>query len=55
MPIEQLPPVPAIDDATGEIELDRKELLEAIKQIAFAASTEETRYYMNGILFHDQR
>ena len=54
MPVDQLPPVPAIDDAAGEIELDRKELLEAIKQIAFAASTEETRYYMNGILFHDR-
>ena len=54
MPIEQLPPVPMIDDAAGEIELDRKELLEAIKQIVFAASTEETRYYMNGILFHDR-
>ena len=54
MPIEQLPPVPVIDDAAGEIELDRKELLEAIKQVAFAASTEEIRYYMNGILFHDR-
>jgi DNA polymerase-3 subunit beta len=54
MPVEQLPPVPAIDDVTGEIELDRKELLESIKQIAFAASTEETRYYMNGILFRDR-
>jgi DNA polymerase-3 subunit beta len=54
MPIDQLPPVPAIDVAAGEIELDRKELLEAIKQVAFAASTEETRYYMNGILFHDR-
>ena len=54
MPVEQLPPVPAIDVVTGEIELDRKELLEAIKQVVFAASTEETRYYMNGILFHDR-
>ena len=46
--------MPAIDVATGEVELDRKELLEAIKQVVFAASTEETRYYLNGILFHDR-
>jgi DNA polymerase-3 subunit beta len=53
MPIEQLPVVPAIDVVTGEVELNRKELLGAVKQVAFAASTEETRYYMNGILLHD--
>ena len=53
MPIDQLPPAPTIDVVTGEIELDRRELLEAIKQVAFASSTEETRYYINGILLHD--
>jgi DNA polymerase-3 subunit beta len=55
LPVEQLPSVPAIDKAAGEVELDRKDLLTAIKQVTFAASTEETRYYLNGILLHDER
>jgi DNA polymerase-3 subunit beta len=45
--------VPLIEDVTGEVEVDRQELLEALKQVLFAISTEETRYYMNGVLFHD--
>jgi DNA polymerase-3 subunit beta len=54
LPIDQLPPAPVIDVVVGEIELDRKELLAAIKQVVFAASTEETRYYLNGLLLHDE-
>ena len=54
MPVEDLPAVPTIDDtATGEIEIDRQELIETVKQILFSVSREQTRYYLNGILLHD--
>ena len=53
LPIENLPPVPALDDVAGEIELDRRELLEALQQVLFAVSTEEMRHYLNGVLLHD--
>jgi DNA polymerase-3 subunit beta len=54
MPIEDLPEVAAIDVVTGEAELAREDLLAAIKQVTFAAATEVTRYYLNGILLHDE-
>jgi hypothetical protein len=38
----------------GEVELAREDLLSAIKQVTFAASTETTRYDLNGILLHDE-
>jgi DNA polymerase-3 subunit beta len=53
MPVEDLPAVPTIDAAVGEIEVDRQEVIETIKQILFAVSREQTRYYLNGILLHD--
>jgi DNA polymerase-3 subunit beta len=54
LPIDQLPAVPAINAAAGEVEIDREELLAALKQVLFAASREHTRYYLNGILLHDE-
>jgi DNA polymerase-3 subunit beta len=54
MPIEDLPEVAAIDVVTGEAELAREDLLAAIKQVTFAAATEATRFYLNGILLHDE-
>ena len=52
VPIEDLPPPPALGEELGRTELAREELL-ALLRIGFAASTEKTRYYMNGILLHD--
>ena len=39
MPLEELPATPTIDTVTGEVELAREDLLGAIKQVMFAAST----------------
>jgi DNA polymerase-3 subunit beta len=52
VPIEDLPPPPALGKELGRAELAREELLTLLR-IGFAASTEKTRYYMNGILLHD--
>jgi DNA polymerase-3 subunit beta len=52
VPIEDLPPPLALGEELGRVELAREELL-ALLRVGFAASTEKTRYYMNGCLLHD--
>jgi DNA polymerase-3 subunit beta len=39
-------------DETGRVELAREELLGLLSRPGFAISTEETRYYLNGIYLH---
>lgn len=53
MPVAHLPAMPAIDVAAGEIELDRKGFLAALEAIGFAASRDELRNYIHGVLLHD--
>jgi DNA polymerase-3 subunit beta len=53
LPLGDLPPIPEIGDELGRIELQRLELLAALSKVSFAISSEETRYYLNGILLHD--
>jgi DNA polymerase-3 subunit beta len=52
MPIGDLPPVPEIGEEIGRIELEREQLLELLAKVSFAISTEETRYYLNGVCLH---
>ena len=52
MPLEQLPPAPAIDMVMGEAELARQDLLTAIKRVKFAAEVDGTRWYLCGIYLH---
>lgn len=54
MPLEDLPATPTTDTAMAEIELAREDLLGAIRQVMFAASTEATRFYLNGVCLHDE-
>ena len=54
MPLEDLPTTPTIDTVMGEAELAREDLLGAIRQVMFAASTEATRFYLNGVCLHDE-
>ena len=52
--VHNLPPTPAIDTATGKSEVAREDLLGALRQVAFAASREPTRFYLNGIFIVDE-
>ena len=45
-------PVMSSDGLSGRIAVDTNELMRLIDKTRFAISTEETRYYLNGIFFH---
>jgi DNA polymerase III subunit beta len=45
-------PMIAEGDLPTSFELDAKEIVRIIEKTRFAISTEETRYYLNGIFFH---
>jgi DNA polymerase-3 subunit beta len=53
IPAEDFPVMPAAVGAS--FSLPMAELLTAIERCRFAVSTEETRYYLNGIYFHPRR
>jgi DNA polymerase-3 subunit beta len=50
LPEEEFPPLPKFEDAKV-FTLGQKELRDALKKTAYAISTDETRYVLNGILF----
>ncbi len=50
LPAEEFPPIPVIEDR-GVIQLPQGTLKKMIRQTAFAASTEESRYVLNGLYF----
>ena len=50
LPEEEFPPLPQFEDAKV-FKLPQKELRDALKKTAYAISTDETRYVLNGILF----
>lgn len=51
LPAEDFPDL-ATGPTTHEFEIDAKDLKRLIDKTRFAISTEETRYYLNGIYFH---
>ncbi len=54
LPSEDFPVVSAVDFSEGFI-MDTKDLKRLIDKTLFSVSTEETRYYLNGIYFHTVR
>lgn len=50
LPEEEFPPLPKFENAKT-FTLRQKDLREALKKTAYAISTDETRYVLNGILF----
>jgi len=50
LPEEEFPPLPRLDGAKV-FTLRQKDLREGLKKTAYAISTDETRYVLNGILF----
>ncbi len=56
LPQEEFPALPAFDNAK-EIVMKQSELKDALRKTAYAISTEETRYVLNGILcaFRDNK
>ena len=50
LPQEEFPPLPKFDDAKT-FTLRQKDLKDGLKKTAYAISTDETRYVLNGILF----
>jgi DNA polymerase III subunit beta len=50
LPEEEFPPLPKFEGAK-EFKISQKELGDALKKTAYAISTDETRYVLNGILF----
>jgi DNA polymerase-3 subunit beta len=55
LPLGDLPLMPAIDNETGRAGLDRPALLTPLSKPSFAISSEQTRFYLNGILLHDTK
>jgi DNA polymerase III subunit beta len=53
IPIDDLPAVPTIIEMTGGITLAREEALALFSRPFFAASNEQTQFYLCGILLHD--
>lgn len=51
LPVEDFPDLPA-GDLTHRFAIAAADLVEAIETTSFAISTEETRYYLNGIFLH---
>jgi DNA polymerase-3 subunit beta len=52
-PVANLPASFAIDAESGRIEIDAKILRALFRRTLYAASTEKTRFYLNGIFLHD--
>ncbi|MDQ3621891.1 MAG: DNA polymerase III subunit beta [Verrucomicrobiota bacterium] len=50
LPEEEFPPLPLFEDAKV-FNIPQKELRDGLKKTAYAISTDETRYVLNGILF----
>ena len=50
LPEEEFPPLPKFQDAK-EFTISQKALRDGLKKTAYAISTDETRYVLNGILF----
>ena len=53
LPIGEFPVIPS-QDAGAEIEVAGDALAHAIGQVSHAQSDEETRYYLNGVYFHER-
>ena len=51
---DQLPALLNLDEEVGRIALSRTDAHRLFARTAFAASTEETRYYMNGVNLRDR-
>src|SRR5262249_12920487 len=54
LPLTHLPAAPKLTEETGRAELAREELLTLLRP-AFAASTEQIRFYLGGVLLHNER
>jgi DNA polymerase-3 subunit beta len=52
LPLELLPSTPAIENETGGVTLERRQLL-ALLSTAFAMTAEQTRFYLYGVFMHD--
>ena len=52
VPISELAALPVLAEATSRATLSREQAFEAFDRIAFAMSTENTRYYLNGAYVH---
>ena len=52
LPLDQLPQSAVLEAAAAEFSLDREDALHLIEGTNYAASSEETRYYLNGIYLH---
>ena len=50
---DQLPALLGLSEEVGQVELARADAHRLFAQSAFAASTEETRYYLNGVYLRD--
>jgi DNA polymerase-3 subunit beta len=53
MPVANLPVPFAIDVENGRVEIDAKMLRDLFRRTLYAASTEKSRFYLNGIFVHD--
>ena len=51
LPEEEFPPLPRFDEAKSLHARASRQLRDALKKTAYAISTDETRYVLNGILF----
>lgn len=54
LPAEDFPKAPALGAVVRAVTLPAGTLAEALRRVSFAISTEETRYYLNGIAFEFQ-
>jgi DNA polymerase-3 subunit beta len=52
IPLEDLPQTLELGEVTGSVEIEAKAVRDLFARPAFAVSTEETRYYLNGIFLH---
>ena len=50
LPSDEFPPIPSVDG--NPFTIDGEELRSMIQKTEFAASTDETRYYLNGLFFN---
>jgi DNA polymerase-3 subunit beta len=52
LPLDNLPQSAELEAAAAEFSLDLEDMLHLIEATSYAASDEETRYYLNGIYLH---
>ncbi len=55
LPVEDWPQLDFAGPINAEFDISADALREALQQVAFAISTEETRYYLNGVHMHVSR